>query len=64
MTTPEPLNDPPAAEPTLDGVLDQLDDADGLVLRARESLEETLGALKLTPRRSGRWHPRSPSSAS
>src|SRR4051794_28329707 len=48
MTT-DPLQDPPADEPTLDGVLGQLDDADGLVLRARESLEETLGGLKLTP---------------
>ena len=36
-------------EPTLDSVLDQLDDTDTLTLRARESLEETLSGLKLTP---------------
>jgi len=48
MTTPA-VDDPTPEEPTLDGVLDQLDDSEGLVLRARESLEETLGALKLTP---------------
>ncbi len=45
----DPIPGPPAEEPTLDGVLGQLDDSDGLVLRARESLEETLGALRLTP---------------
>src|SRR3954452_17016594 len=48
MATSEP-EDPKADEPTLDNVLDQLDDTDSLVLRARESLEETLGGLKLTP---------------
>ena len=47
--TPEPTENPPSDEPTLDSVLDQLDDTDTLTLRARESLEETLGALKLTP---------------
>jgi small GTP-binding protein len=49
MTTTEIDPTTPDDQPTLDGVLAQLDDADGLVLRARESLEETLGALKLTP---------------
>jgi len=47
LATAEPEH-PPTDGPTLDGVLDQLDDAEGLVLRARESLEETLGGLKLT----------------
>jgi len=49
LATPEPTDDTPADPATLDGVLDQLDDSEGLVLRARESLEQTLGALKLTP---------------
>ncbi len=49
MMTPEPIEDRPIDEPTLDGVLGQLDDSEGLVLRARESLEETLNGLKLTP---------------
>src|SRR5271165_4142790 len=50
MSTDEPEN-PKADEPTLDSVLDQLDDtdSDALTLRARESLEETLSGLKLTP---------------
>ena len=49
MATAGPTEPPPGDEPTLDGVLNQLDDADGLVVRARESLEETLNGLKLTP---------------
>jgi len=49
LATPEPTEDPPVDAATLDGVLDQLDDSEGLVLRARESLEQTLDALRLTP---------------
>jgi len=48
VASPDPIDEPAAGEPTLDGVLDQLDDSDGLVVRARESLEGTLNALKLT----------------
>jgi GTPase len=48
MATAEPDHSQPD-EPTLDSVLEHLDDTEGLVLRARESLEETLAALKLTP---------------
>ena len=49
MSTAEPDQPPTPEGPTLDGVLGQLDDTEGLVLRARESLEETLSGMKLTP---------------
>ena len=52
MPNPQPPDgaDPvPTADPTLDDVLDRLDTQEGLVRRARESLEETLDGLKLTP---------------
>ena len=49
MSTAEADPTPDPEGPTLDGVLGQLDDAEGLVLRARESLEETLSGMKLTP---------------
>src|SRR4051794_8443350 len=39
----------PTAEPALDAVLDQLDGQDTLLTRARQSLEETLHGLRLTP---------------
>ena len=46
VATSEPTTD---ASPTLDAVLDQLDETEALVTRARDSLEETLSGLKLTP---------------
>src|SRR4051794_35751492 len=55
MSTPEPgsIPDDPPAAPPLAAVLGALDhpddDPNGVVARARESLEETLAALKLTP---------------
>ena len=48
MSTSEITEKSPADEPTLDAVLDHLDEADDLVLRARESLDRTLDGMKLT----------------
>lgn len=49
MATPEPLGDAPP-DPALAQVLEQLEAGEGdLVARARESLEQTLQGLKLTP---------------
>src|SRR5947199_10743464 len=55
MATLDPPGDPPAAplpDPELAAMLDRLEDAapqDEVVARARESLEETLAGLRLTP---------------
>jgi GTP-binding protein Era len=52
MTKQDPLdgNDPSHnQEPTLDEALSLLDGQDDAVLRARESLEETLAGMRLTP---------------
>jgi GTPase len=52
MTTPDPSGDSPSLpDPALTAMLEQLDEIpqDDVVEKARESLEETLGGLKLTP---------------
>ena len=52
MATVNPLdelNPSVATVPDLDAVLDHLDETDALVVRARDSLEATIGDLKLTP---------------
>src|SRR5215208_7672581 len=55
MATLDPAGDPstvPSPDPELAAMLDRLDNAptqDEVVARARESLEETLAGLKLTP---------------
>ena len=41
--------EPQEPEPTLESVLDQLDQPDAIVQKARDSLEQTLADLKLTP---------------
>ncbi|HEX8203540.1 MAG TPA: GTP-binding protein [Isosphaeraceae bacterium] len=46
---PDATGPVPPAGPTLDAVLDGLDRQDTLTARARESLEETLRGLRLTP---------------
>ncbi|MBX6312476.1 MAG: DUF697 domain-containing protein [Isosphaeraceae bacterium] len=47
--TPESLDAASTAAADLPGILEALDDQEALVQRARESLEETLQSLRLTP---------------
>jgi hypothetical protein len=46
---PKPLEPEAPPPPALDDVLEHLDEQDTLLLRARESLDETLSGLRLTP---------------
>ncbi|WP_435017142.1 DUF697 domain-containing protein [Tundrisphaera sp. TA3] len=48
MATSDIPESGPIEGPTLDGILEQLDEGDDLIARARESLEQTIGGMKLT----------------